>query len=166
VATIARIALTPATKAAPATAPAKTSAMQVWTPINNRFFETFSFLPPLTDAQIAKQVVYLTSNGLTPCLEFEAASSAYSDFRPGTDLSISSCMYENRYWSMWKLPMFGCSDPEQVLREIANCRNAFPDCFVRLVGFDAKKQVQATGMLVQRPMGDNSYVRDVSKRSV
>merc|ERR1711920_463684 len=25
----------------------KTSAMMVWTPVNNKFFETFSFLPPL-----------------------------------------------------------------------------------------------------------------------
>jgi hypothetical protein len=22
--------------------------------------------------------------------------------------------YDNRYWTMWKLPMFGCTDPIQV----------------------------------------------------
>lgn len=22
--------------------------------------------------------------------------------------------YDNRYWTMWKLPMFGCTDPVQV----------------------------------------------------
>jgi hypothetical protein len=22
--------------------------------------------------------------------------------------------YDNRYWTMWKLPMFGCTDPSQV----------------------------------------------------
>ena len=40
-------------------------------------FETFSFLPPLTDAQIAKQVDYIINNGWTPCLEFAEASNAY-----------------------------------------------------------------------------------------
>jgi hypothetical protein len=43
---------------------------------------------------------------------------------------------DNRYWTMWKLPMFGCSDPSQVLREVAACTKAFPDARVRLVSFD------------------------------
>merc|ERR1712151_448246 len=34
-------------------------------------FETFSFLPPLSDADLTKQVQYLLNNGWTPCLEFE-----------------------------------------------------------------------------------------------
>ena len=34
-------------------------------------FETFSFLPPLSDAEISKQVQYLLNNGWTPCIEFE-----------------------------------------------------------------------------------------------
>merc|ERR1719231_135734 len=165
-----RVAAPVAFKASKAASPAVPAAaaqcMQVWNPIGNKFFETFSYLPPLSDEEIARQVNYLLRMGLTPCLEFEPASSAYSDFRDKTDTSISSCMYENRYWSMWKLPMFGCTDPQQVLREIALCRQAFPDCFVRLVGFDSVRQVQSTGFLVQRPLNDNSYVRDVSKRSV
>lgn len=36
---------------------------QVWTPIDNKFFETFSFLPPLSDEEIAKQVDYIVNNG-------------------------------------------------------------------------------------------------------
>ena len=39
-------------------------------------FETFSFLPPLTDAEITKQVEYITRNGWTPCLEFAEPSQA------------------------------------------------------------------------------------------
>ena len=35
----------------------------------NRMFETFSFLPPLSDADLTKQVQYLLNNGWTPCLE-------------------------------------------------------------------------------------------------
>ena len=37
---------------------------------------------------------------------------------------------------MYKLPMFGCSDPSQVLTEIKNCTESFPDAYIRLVAFD------------------------------
>lgn len=37
---------------------------------------------------------------------------------------------------MWKLPMFGCTDPNQVLGEIDACKRAFPECYIRLVAFD------------------------------
>ena len=36
-----------------------------------------------------------------------------------------------RYWSMYKLPMFGCNDASQVLAEIANATKAFPDAYIR-----------------------------------
>lgn len=39
----------------------------MWTPINNKFFETFSFLPPLSDDEIAKQVDYIVNNGELHC---------------------------------------------------------------------------------------------------
>ncbi len=42
-----------------------------------RFFETFSYLPPLTDDQIAKQVDYIIRQGWTPCLEFSRPEGAY-----------------------------------------------------------------------------------------
>ena len=32
---------------------------------------------------------------------------------------------------MYKLPMFGCSDPSQVLAEIANATKTFPDAYIR-----------------------------------
>ena len=59
--------------------------------------------------------------------------------------------YDNRYWTMWKLPMFGCTDPSQVLKEIAACVKAAPDAYVRMAAFDASRQVQVTSMLVHRP---------------
>ena len=49
------------------------------------------------------------------------------------------CYYDNRYWTMWKLPMFGCSDPSQVLTEIQKCSKAFPECYQRLVAFDNRR---------------------------
>ena len=42
-----------------------------------RFFETFSFLPPLDDAAISKQVDYIIRQGWIPCLEFADADHAY-----------------------------------------------------------------------------------------
>ena len=49
-----------------------------------------------------------------------------------------------RYWTMYKLPMFGCTDPSQVLNEISNCTKSFPDAYIRLVAFD---QVCVTAVL-------------------
>ena len=40
-------------------------------------FETFSYLPPLSDDQIAKQVDYIVNNGWTPTLEFSDPALAY-----------------------------------------------------------------------------------------
>ena len=45
--------------------------LQVWRPIDNKKYETLSFLPPLTDAEVAKQVEYCVASGWTPCIEFE-----------------------------------------------------------------------------------------------
>eukprot|EP00955_Chlamydomonas_euryale_P059476 357392-Chlamydomonas_euryale.AAC.48 len=62
-------------KATPVAAP-RDSAFKVWQPVNNKQYETFSYLPALTSEQIARQVDYVIRNGYTPCLEF--ADAAYS----------------------------------------------------------------------------------------
>jgi ribulose bisphosphate carboxylase small subunit len=128
-------------------------------------FETFSYLPPLSDDQIARQVDYIVNNSWTPCLEFSEPELAYvqstSTSRMGNVSSVSTkqfssivdiaicsdqaqlcgssqlavlsgydanahltsalhlpcCLqnyFDNRYWTLWKLPMFGCTDPVQV----------------------------------------------------
>ncbi|XP_073222658.1 ribulose bisphosphate carboxylase small subunit, chloroplastic 3 isoform X2 [Cicer arietinum] len=45
--------------------------MQVWPPIGKKKFETLSYLPPLTEEQLLKEVEYLLRKGWVPCLEFE-----------------------------------------------------------------------------------------------
>lgn len=67
--------------------------------------------------------------------------------------------YDNRYWTMWKLPMFGCSDPNQVLREVQACKRAFSDSYIRLVAFDNIAQCQTMGFLVNRPMNSRDFRR-------
>lgn len=59
--------------------------------------------------------------------------------------------------------MFGCTDGSQVLREVQNCRRAFPDAYIRLVGFDAIRQVQVSGFLVNRPSTVRDYQSPASR---
>ena len=56
-----------------------------------------------------------------------------------------------RYWTMYKLPMFGCTDAGQVIQEINNATRSFPDAYVRIISFDAVRQVQMSSLLVHRP---------------
>jgi ribulose-bisphosphate carboxylase small chain len=136
------------------------------TPTNNKFFETFSFLPPLSNDEISKQVAYIVNNGWTPCLEFAEPEQAYvsseSSIRYGP---VSSGYQDNRYWTMWKLPMFGCQNGDQVLGEMANCIKAFPEAYVRLVAFDSVRQVQMCGFLIHRPPNATEF-QAPEKRSV
>ena len=124
-----------------------------------RFFETFSFLPPLSDQEIARQVQYLINNGWAPCIEFEGAGKAYCDTHgwSGLDSSVNAGYYDNRYWVMWKLPMYGCTSPDEVLADVRACTRAFPDCFIRVAGFDNIKQVQCSSFLAHRPANDRTF---------
>jgi len=152
---MASFALRAATCAAPAVAArpaaAKSAAFKVWQPVDNKFFETFSFLPPLSDAEVAKQVDYITRNGWVPGLEFADAEHAYVSNENCVRIAKTPGYQDNRYWTMYKLPMFGCTDSSQVLAEIQSAIKSFPKAYIRLVAFDADKQVQVAGMLVHRP---------------
>ena len=84
---------------------------------------------------------------------------------PRSCCSSLQLYYDNRYWTMWKLPMFGCKDAMQVLREVVACTKAFPEAYVRLVAFDNLKQVQIMGFLVQRPKSAKDW-KPNAQRSV
>ena len=43
---------------------------QVWPIEGKKKFETLSYLPPLTDIQLTKQIDYLLRSGWVPCIEF------------------------------------------------------------------------------------------------
>ncbi|KAG0556704.1 hypothetical protein M758_11G071000 [Ceratodon purpureus] len=125
----------------------RVQCMQVWNPMGQTKFETFSYLPDLTDDQIAKQVDYMIQKNLIPCLEFDI--NAHDGVSRANNRSPG--YYDGRYWTMWKLPMFGCQDASQVLREIQECKKEYPNCFVRVLGFDNVRQVQICGFLVAKP---------------
>ncbi|BAT76746.1 Ribulose bisphosphate carboxylase small chain [Vigna angularis] len=123
----------------------KTYCMKTWNPINNKKFETLSYLPPLSDESIAKEVDYMIKKGWIPCLEFDELGHICRENRhmPG--------YYDGRYWTLWKLPMFGCSDSSEVLKEIHECREAYPNAYIRCLAFDNKRHMQSMAFIIHKP---------------
>ena len=99
-----------------------------------RRYETLSYLPPLSDAQIAKQIQYIIDQGYIPAIEFNETSEPTEYF-----------------WTMWKLPLFGARDVREVLDEAQACRSEYSNCFVRVVGFDNVKQCQVLSFIIHKP---------------
>merc|ERR1712078_318520 len=124
--------------------PVAMAGMQVLKP--EKRYEGLSYLPPLSDEEISKQVDYLVGNGWAPCIEFASQEEADTNqlFFAGPAL------YENRYWTMWKLPLSGCQSGDEVLKEIALCQEEYPGYRVRVVGFDRARQVQTAGFIVRK----------------
>ncbi|KAK4479921.1 hypothetical protein RD792_012973 [Penstemon davidsonii] len=126
----------------------RVSCMQVWPPIGKIKYETLSYLPDLTREQLLKQVEYLLREKLIPCLEFELEHGFV--YREN---ARSPGYYDGRYWTMWKLPMFGCTDPVQVLNELDEAIKAYPKAFIRIIGFNNVKQVQIISFIAYKPKG-------------
>lgn len=99
-----------------------------------RRYETLSYLPPLSDAQIAKQIQYILNQGYIPAIEFNETSDP-----------------KEFYWTMWKLPLFGARSTQEVLSEVQACRSQFNTSYIRVVGFDNIKQCQILSFLVHKP---------------
>ena len=81
-----------------------------------RRYETLSYLPPLSDAQISKQIQYILDKGYIPAIEFNEISDP-----------------KEFYWTMWKLPLFGATGVQEVLNEVRACRSEYGNSFVRVV---------------------------------
>ncbi|KAF3327461.1 ribulose bisphosphate carboxylase small chain clone 512-like protein [Carex littledalei] len=113
--------------------------------MNNKKFETMSYVPPLSQESIAKEVDYILSKGWVPCLEFDQEGAVHR-----TNSRIPG-YYDGRYWTLWKLPMFGCTDSSQVLREIEECKNAYPNAYIKLISFDGSRQCQCMSFVIQKP---------------
>merc|ERR1712050_779932 len=124
-------------------AASQSAQMQAYSPFNAKKYETLSYLPTLKNDEIFKQVQYMIKNRWTPALEFTDDGDIYLNTRMGPGY------YDNRYWSMYKLPMFGCTDPNEVLREIEICKRDYPMAKIRVIAFDSEKQVQTAGFIVK-----------------
>ncbi|KAK4756175.1 hypothetical protein SAY87_006302 [Trapa incisa] len=123
----------------------RVQCMKTWNPFNNKKFETLSYLPPLSDESISKEIDYMLRKGWVPCIEFDGVGTVSRE-----NSSIPG-YYDGRYWTLWKLPMFGCTDSSQVLREIEECKKAYPGTYIRCLAFDSSRQVQCVAFIVQKP---------------
>jgi ribulose-bisphosphate carboxylase small chain len=94
----------------------------------------FSYLPPLTDAEVELQVRAILGQDLIAGVEHARD--------PGP---------RDSYWSLWKLPLFDARAVGEVTAEIAACAAAHPASFVRLVGYDPGRQRQVVSLIVRRP---------------
>lgn len=99
-----------------------------------RRYETLSYLPPLSDAQIGKQIQYIIDQGFIPAIEFNETSDP--------------TVY---YWTLWKLPLFSARSAQEVMAEVQACRSEYPTCFIRVVGFDNIKQCQVMSFIIHKP---------------
>jgi ribulose-bisphosphate carboxylase small chain len=98
-------------------------------------FETFSYLPPLSEDEVRAQVQDLTRRGLIPGIEYSRAPNP-----------------RDSYWRLWKLPfVHRRPDPNEVLREVDACAAANPAAHVKLVGYDSVRQGQVVSFIVRRP---------------
>jgi len=105
----------------------------------------FSYLPDLSDEEIAAQVRYALLNGWPVSVEYT------DDPHP-----------RNVYWDLWGLPMFDLHEPDGVVAEINACRAAFPEHYVRVLAYDARlhRQTAALSFLVQRPTREPGFRLD------
>jgi ribulose-bisphosphate carboxylase small chain len=96
----------------------------------------FSFLPDLSDEQIAAQIEYALQNNWSVNVEYT------DDPHP-----------RNTYWEMFGLPMFDLKDAAGALMEINNCRKTFADHYIRVTAFDATRGWETPRMsfIVNRP---------------
>ncbi|GLW67293.1 ribulose bisphosphate carboxylase small subunit [Actinomadura rubrobrunea] len=102
----------------------------------------FSYLPDLTDDEIAAQVAYALDRGWPCSIEFT------DDPHP-----------RNTYWEMWGLPMFDLTDPAGVVDAVNECRRAHPDSYIRVNAYDASygRQTTALSFIVHRPAHEPGF---------
>jgi ribulose-bisphosphate carboxylase small chain len=114
----------------------------------------FSFLPDLSDAEIALQLAYGLRRGYAWSIEYT------DDPHP-----------RNTYWEMYGMPMFDLQDPAGLLVELRACRAAFPQHYIRLMAFDSTRGVESIAMsfIVNRPAREPGFMlerQEVDGRSM
>ncbi|WP_028312161.1 ribulose bisphosphate carboxylase small subunit [Derxia gummosa] len=96
----------------------------------------FSFLPDLSDEEIAAQIEYGLEKGYAWSVEYT------DDPHP-----------RNTYWEMFGNPMFDLHDAAGVMMELKACRETFPNHYIRMMAFDSTRNVETITMsfIVNRP---------------
>jgi ribulose-bisphosphate carboxylase small chain len=97
--------------------------------------ETFSYLPELSAEEIEAQVDSILERGLVVAIEHTR------EIDP-----------RDHYWTLFKLPLFDIDDPTIVHDMIDACVRAHPDEYVRVNGYDSRRQGQVASFVVHRPI--------------
>jgi ribulose-bisphosphate carboxylase small chain len=102
----------------------------------------FSFLPDLSDGEIALQIEYGLKKGYAWSVEYT------DDPHP-----------RNTYWEMFGMPMFDLADAAGVMLELQACRKTFPNHYVRMMAFDSTRNVETIAMsfIVNRPAKEPGF---------
>jgi ribulose-bisphosphate carboxylase small chain len=102
----------------------------------------FSYLPDLTDEEIAAQIQYGLDKGYAWSVEYT------DDPHP-----------RNTYWEMYGMPMFDLQDAAGVMLEMANCRATFPQHYIRLMAFSSVRGIESITMsfIVNRPAREPGF---------
>jgi ribulose-bisphosphate carboxylase small chain len=102
----------------------------------------FSFLPDLSDAEIALQIKYGLDKGYAWSVEYT------DDPHP-----------RNTYWEMYGMPMFDLADAAGVMLELQACRRTFPNHYIRMMAFDSTRGVETIVMsfMVNRPASEPGF---------
>ncbi len=103
---------------------------------------TFSYLPDLTDEQIAKQVQYALDNNWPISIEYT--------FDPHP---------RNSYWEMFELPMFDIKDAAAIMAEVKRARTERPQAYIKINAYDARygRQTTALSFIVNRPKHEPGF---------
>ena len=103
---------------------------------------TFSFLPDLTDAQIASQIEYCLAQGWAVSLEYT------DDPHP-----------RNTYWEMFGTPMFDIRDAAGVMTEVRACRKTFPNHYIKVNAFDSTRGRESLRLsfIIGRPAAEPGF---------
>jgi len=103
---------------------------------------TFSFLPDLTDEQIARQIDYCLAKGWAVSIEYT------DDPHP-----------RNTYWEMFGMPMFDIRDAAGVMTELRDCRHTFPNHYIKVNAFDSTRGRESLRLsfIVGRPASEPGF---------
>lgn len=103
---------------------------------------TFSYLPPLTDDEIAAQIQYVLDHQWSVSIEYT------DDPHP-----------RNVYWEMFGPPLFDLTNPDAILDEVRKCRSRHPNVYIRVNAYDRSlgRQTTALSFIVQRPKSEPGF---------
>lgn len=105
---------------------------------------TFSYLEDLTDEEIEAQIGYALGNGWAIMVEYT------DDPHP-----------RNNFWEMWTAPEFDLEPHEAdvAMRDVAACREAYPNHYVKVVAYDSSlgRQTTALSFIVNRPAEEPGF---------